>query len=139
MFGFNARKQKKGATLRARTINRVAKQAMRDARLQVGAGLIQTTLSGTPLVQAVGIDAFDVRITAVGSGGIYGWQAIQPDPASAGQWLDLDSKISGTTTKDPLYEFNNNAGLTINTRLWAIRVPATGELRGQYDTCTGSS
>lgn len=136
MFGFNPKMQRGKSPIAARTINVPSRQAQKSARLTVGPGLGMTHIDGIPVIRKDRESHYIVRITSVGTGGVYGWQAIEPDPATPGGWIDRDSRISGTDTDDPLREFNGNDALTVGTRVEAFRASRTGELRFQYDKCT---
>lgn len=137
MFGHNPRMQRRNSPIAAKTINSPVGQSAKNARMSVGPGLRLTHLAGIPLLSAQVETSFVVRITTVGSGGDlgkYGWQAIQADPDTEGNWIDRDASSSGTVTDDPLYEFNGSV-LAVGTRLPAFRTTA-GDVRAQYDKCS---
>ncbi len=80
-----------------------------------------------------------IRITAVGTTtaevGSYGWQAIYGDPDTPGTYVDLPG-WSGDLGEDAMWEVNGNASLTVGLRVEVYREYYSGQVRGQYATCS---
>lgn len=99
--------------------------------IRVGEGLLIDRSSSGDVLRLDLPDRFDVRIVAVGVGGVYGWHRVLGRPG--GTWIDAPG--SGTTTRDPLYEYNGSDTLQVGDRVEAKREPGSGELRTQAERC----
>lgn len=134
MFGKKFPPQPEGRPIACRTLNPPIAEVERLGRFSATAPLAAHYSSSGIQVRLDSPDEVDARITAVGSGGVYGWRGIFADASSPGTWLDLDSTISGTTAFDPAIERNGNATLTVGTRVAMKRI--MGAWYFSYDRCS---
>jgi hypothetical protein len=132
MFGKNSKRQKAGQPIAARTINKPAGYAQKNARFRVGSGLQQTDLGGIPLIRRREIARFWVQITGAPTGGAHPWQAQQDTP---GGGFDPISDFDDAGGTDPLYEVNGNT-IPTNTYVEAIRGRFSGVLLAQVSACS---
>jgi hypothetical protein len=127
-------RQEAGKPIAAKTLNRPIAVAEQLSGMSFEAPLSATRTAGGSSVRVVLPPVMDARITDVGGGGLYGWQGIAPDADSPGDWLDLPTDISGTTTTDPLLERNGNDLLAVGTRVEMKR--CMGQWITTYDRCS---
>jgi hypothetical protein len=126
-------RQRPGAAIEARTINRPIGALEQFSGLRVAAPLSLQWVNGSPHIALAQGAVLWARIVTVGAAGKYAWQGIAS--AAAGTWADLPSNVSGTLTADPCYEANGNATLAVGARVQIARDAATGEWRFQSGSC----
>ena len=138
MFGFNSSPQRKRRPVNAATINASAEEVARQSRARPGGAIAAVAAGGTSLPYSTTRRSNLARITSVGTStqaGSYGWQAIYPNPASPGTYVD-DPGWSGTLTADPAWEFSLNASLAVGQRIEQKRDYQSGEMRFQLAACS---
>lgn len=129
MYGVNLPRQRVGAPIRARMLNRTEEVSEQFGRLRVGNGLALQWLAGTPHIRDQQPERFKIKLTSELVAGKYAWTE-QVDTTGGG----VANGARSDHGSDYAWEDNATTGLT-GKIVWAERSWYTSEVRFQFDTC----
>src|SRR6185437_14259290 len=134
MFGKRIPLVRAGDAIRAEHYNRLARELERLGTIHFGHGLRGGSMSFGQFLSLVDDQSFWATISAhdASSPAKFTWQEIFPTPG--GTWSN--GARSGSPTRDPAFEVNNNTSIVLPTNVRMYRDINSGALYFIADKCT---